>query len=359
MLKRLSMLWLVLCLILTALPVAAAPVPVNPTRVSLPKTAVAMKGRMITLTPVLTPVDATTTYTWSSDKKSVATVVGGVVTGVNPGKAVITVKTANKKWAKCTVTVQHVPMTGFTVSMADWQGYDCYYEEDGDEEACFYEVTGHRMYPTIGNIAPDDANPTIVWKSANTGVAAVDSKGIITCKKQGTTMVTGTSKYGGYKVSLPVEVGTNATYWSVDECFGDDYEYEYDEDYYYTSAKYVYVKSGYLYVDMYILNMNSFTIRRLSKQSMYFTFDSSETDYEDYDYIGSYKPTLKAKIPPYRIGLATFKLGKIDGSKVWLTDADAYCGGYAYSKDFGAEPKAAIPGISGVSRPARTTKPAA
>ena len=357
MLKRLSTLWLALCLILIASSAAAAPVPVKPSRVSLPKTAVVMKNQQITLTPVLTPIDATTTYTWSSGKKSVATVLNGVVTGVNPGKAVITVKTANKKWAKCTVTVTQIPMTSFTVALSDWQGDDCYFKDEESGEECFWEVTGHKMYPTIGDVTPPDANRAIVWKSLNPSIASVDSKGVITCKKQGATTVTATSKYGGFPVSLPVVVLNNSTYWSVDDCFDDLSEY--DEDDCYTSAKSIYAKNGYLYVDMYFLNMYDFTIKRLSKQAMYLTLDYSSTEsYDDYYFVGSYKPTLKAKIPPYGIGVATFKLGKINSAKAWLIDGDAYCEGYVYSKDIGAEPKASIPGISGASLPARKVKPA-
>lgn len=359
MLKHLSTLWLALCLILIASSAAAAPVPVNPSRVSLPKTAVVMKNQQITLTPVLTPIDATTTYTWSSGKKSVATVLNGVVTGVNPGKAVITVKTANKKWAKCTVTVTQIPMTSFTVALSDWQGDDCYFKDEESGEECFWEVTGHKMYPSIGDVTPADANRAIVWKSLNPSIASVDSKGVITCKKQGATTVTATSKYGGYKVTLPITVFTNATQWLVPDHFSSLPNYEENLDYYYTSAKSVYAKNGYLYIDMYILNLHPFTIKRLGKQEVYLTLDYSGTeDYRDYDDIGNYKATLNKKIPPYKIGVATIKLFKINAAKLWLIDADAYCEGYAYSKGIGAEPKASIPGISGASRPAGKVKPA-
>lgn len=348
MLKRLCSLFLIVCCsLLIASWAVAEPAPVSPSKVSLQKNAYVMKNRTIALTPVLTPADATTTYTWYSSKKSVATVADGVVTGVKPGKATITVKTANNKKAFCTVTVTEVTMTGFEVSLADWQGDDCYYEGDEDYAEGFYEAVGHRMYPSIGSVAPADANQAIVWKSGNSKVASVSSKGVITCNKPGSTIVTATSKYGGYRISLPILTYANATYWDVDDCFDDPDEY--DEDSCTTSAKYIYIKNGYLYVDMYFLNMYSFTIRRLSKQAMYLTLDCSNTDYEDYSYVGTYKPTLKGKIAPYHVGVATFKLGKIDGSKVWLDDADAYCEGYVYSKDIGADVKAIIPYVSGKS----------
>ncbi len=349
MLKRLANLWLVLCLILTASWAAAEAVPINPTKVTLPKAAAVMKNRLITLSPALSPEGATTTYSWSSSKKSVATVDGnGVVTGVRPGKAVITVRTANKKKASCTVTVKQISMESFTVALSDWQDNSCYAEEI----SASWEVAGHKMYPVVDNVMPADANRAILWKSSNPKVASVNSKGVITCKKLGMATVTATSKYGAFRVSLPVAVINNESFWTLDEAFGDLSDYEADEDEtYLASAKRVYAKGGYLYADMYIVNIGSFTIRRLGKQEMYLTFNASDTDYEDYDYIGRYKATLKRKIPPNGIGLATVKIGKINASRSWLIDADAYCGGYAYSKSASLEPKAAIPGISGVSRP--------
>jgi hypothetical protein len=104
--------------------------------------------------------------------------------------------------------------------------------------------------------------------------------------------------------------------------------------------------------------MYSFTIKRLSKQAVYLTLYYSDTEStDDYAYVGSFTPTLKGKIAPYTIGVATFKLGKINSAKAWLIDADAYCEGRCSSKDIGAEPKAAIPGISGASRPSIKAKP--
>ncbi len=325
--------------------------PVSPTKVSLPKTAIVMRNRTVTLTPVLYPATATSTFLWSSNKKSVATVSDGIVTGIKPGKAVITVRTANGKKATCTVTVTQIAMTGFSVSVTDYQGDDCY----DDEDECFWEVTGHRLYTTIGETSPDDANQTIIWKSTNSKVASVNSKGIIECKKSGTAIVTATSKYGGYQVVLPIRVYSNSTYYDVNECFDDPDDY--DEDYYYTSAKRIYIKDRHLYIDMYVLNMNDFTIRRMSNQAIYFTPNYSEAESDDdYAYVGSYKPTLKGQIRPYSIGTITFKLGKINGAKVWLTDADAYCAGYCYSKSLGVMPKGIVPSIAGTSKPARFEK---
>lgn len=80
---------------------------VEPDRVSLPSTATTKVGETVTLKPTLSPSDAETTYTWSSDNSSVASVSSsGVVSGKKTGTANITVKTANGKTATCKVTVE-------------------------------------------------------------------------------------------------------------------------------------------------------------------------------------------------------------------------------------------------------------
>ena len=78
----------------------------DPTAVSLPTTAKVKVGATLTLTPTYTPENATTTLTWDSESKEIATVSDGVVTGVKEGTAKITVKTANGKTAFCLVTVE-------------------------------------------------------------------------------------------------------------------------------------------------------------------------------------------------------------------------------------------------------------
>lgn len=82
--------------------------PVQATGVTLDKESASVKqGKTLTLTATVAPADATNkNVTWSSDNESVATVSNGVVTGVAPGNATITVTTEDKKYtASCTVTV--------------------------------------------------------------------------------------------------------------------------------------------------------------------------------------------------------------------------------------------------------------
>ena len=84
---------------------AAATVAV--TGVTVDETAEVEVGKTVTLTATVAPVDATNkSVTWTSSDEDVATVDGGVVTGVAAGTATITVTTVDGSFtATCTVTV--------------------------------------------------------------------------------------------------------------------------------------------------------------------------------------------------------------------------------------------------------------
>ncbi len=74
------------------------------------KTAAVYSGKTLQLKATVSPKDAVDgAVTWSTSDKTVATVSkSGLVTARNPGKAVITAKTAGGLTAKCTVTVKGV-----------------------------------------------------------------------------------------------------------------------------------------------------------------------------------------------------------------------------------------------------------
>lgn len=64
-------------------------------------------GKQVTLTAQVLPSSATNkTLSWHSSDSAIATVHNGVVTGKQPGTAVITATSSNGKTAKCTITVR-------------------------------------------------------------------------------------------------------------------------------------------------------------------------------------------------------------------------------------------------------------
>lgn len=89
---------------------------ISVTGVSLQESLTIEEGDKFTLTPTITPAEASNqNVTWSSNNEEVATVNNGVVTGVAEGTATITVKTVDGNFtADCEVTV-----TASSISIAN------------------------------------------------------------------------------------------------------------------------------------------------------------------------------------------------------------------------------------------------
>lgn len=158
------------------------------TPVQVPATAITLNatsqklltGKTVTLTATVTPSDTTDTVVWTSSNESVATVsADGIVTGVKAGTAVITATAGNVK-AECTVTVSKpapavTKVTKVTVT------------------ASARNIAAGKKIQLKAAVAPSKAtNKAVTWKSSNTKVATVSSKGIVTFNK----------KAGGKKVTI-------------------------------------------------------------------------------------------------------------------------------------------------------------
>lgn len=91
--------------------------PTTVTGVTLPSTREVKVGSSVTLTPTISPSNATNkNVTWSSSKPAVASVSSGVVKGLTEGTTDITVKTEDGGFtAKCTVTVTAKGKNAWTV----------------------------------------------------------------------------------------------------------------------------------------------------------------------------------------------------------------------------------------------------
>ena len=80
--------------------------PVAPENVSIPNSMTIAEGYTSTLIPVLSPPNASTSYTWKSSEITNATVDSkGKVTGKKAGETNITVTTKNGKTGNCKITV--------------------------------------------------------------------------------------------------------------------------------------------------------------------------------------------------------------------------------------------------------------
>jgi len=170
------------------------------TGVSLSKTAAVAVGKTITLTPTITPSNATNqNVEWKSSDTAVATVSSaGVVTGIKAGSAKITVTTKDGgKTAECTVTVNAstVAVTGVSLS----------------NTAAVAVNSNVTLSPTI---TPSNAtNKNVAWSSSDSAVATVSTSGVVTGKSAGKATITVTTEDGGKKAACEVTVtastGTN------------------------------------------------------------------------------------------------------------------------------------------------------
>ena len=148
---------------------------------------------VVFLTAAVSPVNATEkAVTWQSDAPAVATVdAGGMVKGMSPGEAVITVKTKDgAKTAQCRFTVE----AGNPVESVAL---------DKTELTLPFGGSG-KLKATV---SPQDAtNQAVIWQSDDPSVAAVSPSGRVTAVAAGTAMITVRTADGAKTASCSVTV---------------------------------------------------------------------------------------------------------------------------------------------------------
>lgn len=166
---------------------------IEPTSVSITSTKEVLVGNTVTLYPTLTPSNATTTLTWKSSNTSVATVSSsGVVKGVYPGKATITVTTSNGKSASCVVTVNPVIPTSISIPESK-------------------TIKVGETVSLSSSLSPSNATATITWYSTDQSIATVSSSGVVKGVSEGTARIYAEASYkfgdGGWG-----EISSNTCY---------------------------------------------------------------------------------------------------------------------------------------------------
>jgi len=153
----------------------------SPTGVSLPNSLSLTVSETKTLTPTVTPLGASTSFMWSSDDNSIATVNAyGNVTGVKAGTTKVRVKTTVGGYSDwCSVTVKNLPVDPTEVTMKN--------------SLKLYAGFAYTLVPVL---KPDDAETTYTWKSDNASVAVVSIKGKVIAREEGTATITVTTKNG-------------------------------------------------------------------------------------------------------------------------------------------------------------------
>lgn len=150
------------------------------------------KGDAYQLAVTINPSNATNkSVTWKSNNNSVVTVSNGYLKAVGVGKATITVTTSNGKSASVVITVI-----------------------DSEEEATYISTNTDHLYVKVGNSSMINAvanpitatNKTLTWSSYDTSIATVNSSGVVTGKKAGTTTILITANNGKVKKEVKVTV---------------------------------------------------------------------------------------------------------------------------------------------------------
>ena len=158
-------------------------------KVKLSKTKAAIeKGKTLTLKATVTPSDLSDkSVTWKSSNTKVATVTSvGKVKGVKAGTATITCTSkATGAKATCKVTVGNVKLD--------------------KTEAVINKGKTMTLKATVYPSTLTDRSVT--WKSSNTKIATVTSKGKVKGVKPGTATITCTSNATGLKTTCKVTVG--------------------------------------------------------------------------------------------------------------------------------------------------------
>ncbi len=141
-------------------------------------------GASVTLTATLRDVAGNAVtgepVAWSTSNAAVATVSGGVVTGVSPGGPVTITATSGGKSGTATVTVAPVPVASVEVTpLADT-----------------LEVGGTRQFAAILRSANGTVlnGRTVTWSTGDNAVASVSASGLVTAVSPGIATMTASSE---------------------------------------------------------------------------------------------------------------------------------------------------------------------
>lgn len=180
-----------------------------------PATATLSVGGTQQLTPTVAPANATNkTVSYSSNNTGIATVNGsGLVTAIASGSATITVTTQDgNKIATAVITVNssNVAVTSVSLSPAT---------------ATLSIGATQQLTPTV---LPNNAsNKSVSYASNNTGVATVNSAGLVTAIANGTATITVTTQDGNKTSTALITVNTaTGNYFTIKNKWTNNYLYD-------------------------------------------------------------------------------------------------------------------------------------
>lgn len=198
--KRSKKMFTVMLALCVALSMAMASVTANaatkkPKKIYLKATSttVDIKGKVKVSVYKTKPSKASKSVKWKSSNKKVATVSkSGYVTGKKKGTVKITATSKKNKRAKKTIKIKVTNLKAKYVTMSK-------------KSAILFPNDKTTLKATVKGSA-GFYNQGVTWKSSNTSVATVTSKGIVTAKKAGKATITATEKGGSKKATCAVTV---------------------------------------------------------------------------------------------------------------------------------------------------------
>lgn len=180
------------------------------TSIKLSKKSISLnKGKKYTLKASIAPKNAANkAVVWKSSNKKIATVSSkGVVTAKSAGTTTITAtaKDGSRKKASCKVTIKGsnnkkilIQELKFDIKERIIELMPAQYKDTSKYWVNRYIGREDHYYDPI--IFPSNAtNKTLSWKSSNTNVATVDTKGNITALRAGTTIISASTTDGSKK----------------------------------------------------------------------------------------------------------------------------------------------------------------
>lgn len=198
--KRSKKMFTVMLALCVALSMAMASVTANaatkkPKKIYLKATSttVDIKGKVKVSVYKTKPSKASKSVKWKSSNKKVATVSkSGYVTGKKKGTVKITATSKKNKKAKKTIKIKVKDLKAKSVTMSK-------------KSAILFPNDKTTLKATVKGSA-GFYNQGVTWKSSNTSVATVNSKGSVTAKKAGKATITATEKGGSKKATCAVTV---------------------------------------------------------------------------------------------------------------------------------------------------------
>ena len=150
------------------------------TGVTIPATASVGVNNSITLTAAIQPANASNkTLIWSTSDAGIVSVnQSGVLTGVSPGNATVTVTTQDgAKTASCAITSSNVLLTSVVLNKSA--------ATVGVGDTTSIKAT---VAPAIAS------NKTVLWSSSDPAIATVNGSGVVTAVAVGSATVTATAQ---------------------------------------------------------------------------------------------------------------------------------------------------------------------